>query len=314
MQSLTPESLQMIDAIARHGSFAKAARELGKVPSAVTYSVRRLEDDLDVLLFDRSGHRAQLTRAGTELLREGRHLLNAFDALAHRVKRIATGWEVELRIAVNAILCEDPLFDLVEDFHALGTGTRLRFSTEVLQGNWDALLSGRADLAIGTDADGAPAEGFHSRVIGQMPFVFCMAPHHPLASMEDPLDPAVIERHTAVAVADTSRRLPVMSKGLLSVQHTLTVSTLQAKLQAQLRGLGCGYLPEPMAAPYLSQGRLVARQVDGVPLNERVLYAWRAPAEGLALQWFLQRLESPRLRAALLTPLHAQAPAGKVLP
>ena len=54
----------MMDTIARTGSFAAAARELGKVPSALTYSVRQLEDALDVLLFDRSSRQAQLTAAG----------------------------------------------------------------------------------------------------------------------------------------------------------------------------------------------------------------------------------------------------------
>ena len=49
--ALTPEALQMMDTIARSGSFAAAARELGRVPSALTYSVRQLEDALDVLLF-----------------------------------------------------------------------------------------------------------------------------------------------------------------------------------------------------------------------------------------------------------------------
>ena len=66
--ALTPEALGMIDAIARSGSFAAAARELGKVPSALTYSVRQLEDALDVLLFDRSSRQAKLTAAGEELL------------------------------------------------------------------------------------------------------------------------------------------------------------------------------------------------------------------------------------------------------
>ena len=58
-QSLTPDALLMMDTIARTGSFAAAARELGKVPSALTYSVRQLEEALDVLLFDRSSRQAQ---------------------------------------------------------------------------------------------------------------------------------------------------------------------------------------------------------------------------------------------------------------
>jgi molybdenum-dependent DNA-binding transcriptional regulator ModE len=68
---LTPEALTMMVAIARNGSFAAAARQLGKVPSALTYSVRQLEDALDVLLFDRRSRQAKLTAAGQELLDEG---------------------------------------------------------------------------------------------------------------------------------------------------------------------------------------------------------------------------------------------------
>src|SRR5574343_955774 len=97
--ALTPDALLMMDTIARTGSFAAAAREMGKVPSALTYSVRQLEDALDVLLFDRRSRQAQLTAAGQELLAEGRRLLQEIDAVANRVRRIATGWESELTMA-----------------------------------------------------------------------------------------------------------------------------------------------------------------------------------------------------------------------
>jgi DNA-binding transcriptional LysR family regulator len=78
---LTLDALAVLDAIDRKGSFAAAAEELHRVPSAMTYAVQKLEEDLDVLLFDRRGHRAQLTEAGRELLREGRHLLQAASEL-----------------------------------------------------------------------------------------------------------------------------------------------------------------------------------------------------------------------------------------
>jgi DNA-binding transcriptional LysR family regulator len=98
-QSLTPDALVMMDTIARTGSFAAAARELGKVPSALTYSVRQLEEALDVLLFDRRSRQAKFTAAGEELLDEGRRLLSEMDAVANRVRRVATGWERQLSIA-----------------------------------------------------------------------------------------------------------------------------------------------------------------------------------------------------------------------
>ena len=102
--ALTPEALAMMDAIARSGSFAAAARELGKVPSALTYNVRQLEDALDVLLFDRRSRQAQLTAAGEELLLEGRRLLSEMDAVANRVRRVATGWETQLEIGVDDVI------------------------------------------------------------------------------------------------------------------------------------------------------------------------------------------------------------------
>src|SRR5664279_3342603 len=88
---LTPDALSMLQTIATTGSFAAAARALGMVPSALTYRVRQIEDALDVLLFDRSSRQAQLTQAGSELLHEGERLLEDIDAVANRVKRVATG-------------------------------------------------------------------------------------------------------------------------------------------------------------------------------------------------------------------------------
>ena len=49
---LTLDALAVLDAIDRQGSFAAAAEELHRVPSAMTYAVQKLEADLDVLLFD----------------------------------------------------------------------------------------------------------------------------------------------------------------------------------------------------------------------------------------------------------------------
>src|SRR5512132_3336748 len=115
---LTPEALAMMDVIARTGSFAAAARELGKVPSALTYNVRQLEDALDVLLFDRRSRQATLTAAGQELLDEGRRLLDQIDAVANRVKRVACGWETQLTVAVDDIVSCPTVLDLCAAFYA----------------------------------------------------------------------------------------------------------------------------------------------------------------------------------------------------
>ena len=117
--ALTPDALCMLQAIADAGSFAAAARAAGLVPSALTYRVRQIEDALDVLLFDRSSRQARLTEAGAELLREGARLLAEIDAVANRVKRVATGWEPQLTVAVDSIISRATVLELCEAFFAL---------------------------------------------------------------------------------------------------------------------------------------------------------------------------------------------------
>jgi DNA-binding transcriptional LysR family regulator len=311
---LTPEALAMMDTIARTGSFAAAARELGKVPSALTYNVRQLEDALDVLLFDRSSRQAQLTAAGEELLNEGRRLLIEMDAVANRVRRVATGWETQLTIAVDVVMSQVTTFELCEAFYArcaeqnVEHGTRLRLRTEVLAGTWEALISGQADLAIGVGAQAQAPVGIEMALLGEMEFVFAVAPHHPLAAHEGPISDAELLRHRAVAVADSAQRMSPITVNILPGQDVLTVSSTQAKIEAQIRCMGCGYLPEPMARPHVEAGRLVVKEVERTRQAAVLGYAWRAGVGskgkraplGLALQWWLNQLESPATRRALL--------------
>ena len=302
-QTLTPDALALLDTIATQGSFAAAARAMNLVPSALTYRVRQIEDALDVLLFDRSARTAVLTPAGQELLREGQRLLRELDAVAHRVKRVATGWEPQLTVAVDSIMCMTTLMELAQDFFALAAPTRLKLREETLSGTLAALTRGQADLAIGVVLDASDNARVQHRALGQIPWAFVVAPHHPLATMPEPLSDDVIARHRAVAVADSVQRGTGMSVGLLGGQDVFTVPSISAKLQAQLRGLGCGFLPEAMVQPYLESGRLVRKTVRRQNRLSRVCYAWASQPtarQGKALAWWLKALERPKTRQALL--------------
>jgi len=303
--NLTLESLQILDMIDRKGSFAAAAVTLDRVPSALTYSVRKLEDDLDVLLFDRRGHRAKLTPAGRELLTEGRHLLAAADDLEQRVKRTATGRETELRIVLNSIIPFANMLPLIAAFDREAGGTRLRFTPGVLSGTWDDMLDGRADLVIGATLDGPEivrtSGRFQTRQLGTIEWVFAVAPNHPLAHAPEPLTPELVRQHRAVAVGDSSRNHPGLTMGLLAGQETLTVPTVSAKLQAQLAGLGCGHLPRYWAAPHLASGALIEKQTQMSKPHENFLIAWPKAEQGKSLKWFLHHLSQPEVQRALLS-------------
>lgn len=306
---LTPYALAMLQSIAQHGSFAAAARSLSLVPSALTYRVRQIEDALDVLLFDRSSRQAKLTEAGAELLHAGSRVLQDIDAMANRVKRVATGWEPQFTVAIDSIIMQATVLELCEAFYALAPPTRLRIREETLSGTLLTLTSGQADLAIGVVTMSAGLSGDQSEIktepLGALNFVFCAAPHHPLARASQPVSDDDIKQHRAVSVADSVQRGSGLSIGLLIGQDVITVPNMQTKLNAQLRGLGVGYLPSCLAQPYIDSGRLKQVQTTRKRAAEQFNYAWRSSpkpgqAPGKALQWWLAQLQSPITRSALL--------------
>jgi len=299
---LTPSALGLLDTVHRTGSMAAAARELGLVPSAVTYRVRQLEDALDVLLFDRSSRQAKLTQAGKELLREGNRLLGELDAIANRVKRVATGWEPQLTLAVDSIISRRTIMELCEAFFALKPPTRLKIREEALSGTLQALTSGQADLAIGVALEPDANNALQSKLLGSIKFVYAVAPQHALASVNEPITSDMMLAHRVVAVADSVQRGDGVTIGLLGGQDVFTVPGMLAKLDAQMRGLGAGFLPEYLARPHIETGRLVEKKVMAPPRVGRVRYAWRGNdgTSGRALQWWLKQLESTQTRSALL--------------
>ncbi|MCB1959949.1 MAG: LysR family transcriptional regulator [Rhodocyclaceae bacterium] len=297
---LSLDALAMLDAIDTAGSFAAAARHLHRVPSALTHAVRRLEDDLGFSIFQRAGRRAELTAAGRTLLDDGRALLNAAAELECRARRVATGWEAELRIAINALIRFEDFLPVMARFYAEQRGTRLRIEREVLAGSWDALTAGRADLVIGASGEAPPSAGLVSRRLGHASLLFCVAPQHPLARHPEPIPTREIRKHRAIVLADTTRLLAPRTAGLLEGQETLVVPDFVAKIAAQKAGLGVGHIPPQMAAEALAEGSLCARQTELPTTQHPVYLAWRSSHDGHALRWFLDQLGDEACRAGLI--------------
>jgi len=291
-QKLNLDALVVLDAIARKSSFAAAAKELYRVPSSVTYAIQKLEDSLGIVLFDRRGHRARLTPAGMALLNEGRELLSMADNVERKVQRIATGWEAELRIAVDDLIPYKKVLDLCEAFYKFSPDTKLHLTTEVLGGSWDAIASGRADLVIGASGDGpSNRAGFSLHPMGEIELIFVVAPNHPLAKVTEPLTSALIRKYRVIVAADSSRHLSPRTIGLLPGQPSLTVSNLKIKLESQKKGLGVGYLPRHVVQKDLEQGNLVVKATEDElnPLHS-LYYVWRNTHRGKALTWFKEQL------------------------
>lgn len=306
MLKLSLEALQIVDAIDRRGSFAKAGQELHKVPSTISYTVAKLEEDLGLRVFERNGPRILLTPAGRELLKQGRYLLKAALDLEQRVQRVASGWETELAIGMDSMFSALALRDDIAAFYEVARSTRLRLVQETLSGPWEALLDRRVDLLVGVAGEGPAGGGYVARPIGEMRFVFAVAPRHPLAAHPGPLGRAELQEQRAIVVGDSARNMVARTVGLLLGQDALTVPTMQLKFDFQLAGLGFGFLPEPCARAAIARGLLVEKQVEEARAPETFYVAWRSGDDGAALRWWRERM----LRAGLFGRLCAALPGA----
>lgn len=288
--TITIDALKVLDAIDRKGSFAGAASELFRVPSAISYTIQKLEEDLNVSIFDRTGHKAVLTPAGRHLLNEGRALLNAAENLAHSTQQIAQGWETRLRIGFNSLLPAECLMPAIRNFQNLSVPVDVQIIEEVFAGAWDALQSRRVDLIVGADLLSKPTGSFATRTLGQVPFVFAVAPNHPLAKLKGALSESQIIQYPAAVAADTSRALSPGHAGIFSRQRTITVTNIDQKIAIQEAGLGVGWLPKPRIRQQLANGTLIAKDVHEPRTPISIHLARHRDDKGKALMWFWREL------------------------
>ena len=287
--AVTLEALRVLQAIDEKGSFAAAADALFKVPSALTYTVQKLESDLGVSLFDRKGQKAIMTSAGRMLLKDGRELLLATSRLEQKVRQVESGWETHITIAKDTIIPDEPLFNVLSEFCQMDKQVEFSIVDEALGGGWDALYSQRADIAIGVTGDVAKGV-YNLDVIGEVEFVFAVSNDHPLADFVGIVEANHISEFPAIIVADSSRTLPQRSSGLFESKQQIRVGSMASKVQAQRQGLGVGFLPLHMAKPWLDSGELVAKATS-IPRPPIPVYmAYEKGKDGRGLKWLSEKL------------------------
>lgn len=290
-RALTLEALRVMDAIERRGSFAAAADELGRVPSALSYTMQKLEEELDVVLFDRSGHRTKFTNVGRLLLERGRVLLEAADKLTTDAEALARGWEPHLSIVTEALVPCEHLFPLVNRL-AEKANTQLSLQTEVLAGAWERLDQGKADIVVAPALHFRTSSEINTRKLYSMMSVYVASPDHPIHQEPEPLSETTRVKYRGIAVADTARERPVITVQLLDKQQRLTVSSLADKRKALLAGLGVATMPWPWVEKDVAEGRLKVVSPE-YKADVNIIMAWRRDSMGEAKAWALR--EIPRL-------------------
>lgn len=292
---ITLEALKILETIERCGTFALAAEELHRVPSALTYTINLLETQLEVKIFDRSGHRAKLTPIGRQTLEEGKKLLFSAEQLEKNVKRYQSGWEEMITIAYDRVFPFNHFLFLLDAFYQECPGVELKWSGEILGGCWDALFSNRAMIAIGVSNEPPSRENIAMMHLGEVEFVFVVSSKHPLAIKKDHIRNEEIQNNRIIAISDTSRGFLPRTSGILPGQKTLTVSTFEEKIAAILAGVGVGYLPLHMAWPYVQRGKMIIKKVDKLKSVGTFSTAWRPSQVGKGTQWLIEKLSDKKI-------------------
>ena len=283
---LTLEALKVLDAIARRGSFAAAAQELNKVPSAVSYTMQKLEDELDANIFDRSGHRAELTAVGQFLLSEGREILHSVSRLKRDAQSLSRGWETELTIVCDECFPITQLLPLVSQFRQL-SNTNIRLLQGDLASSWDALGAARIDLLIAPRA-GQVSNRIKTQRLYQEPLVLVAARDHDLHDLPA-LPDDELRRYPMIRIADGRWQGSQATGYFLEQPQQLVVSTMEVMIQALAAGLGIARLPESVAVQLESRGEIQRLNISQ-PMHIDVVLAWRRDHSGKGKTWWQHQL------------------------
>lgn len=290
--NLTLDQLRVLVTIAETGSFSAASRKLRRVQSAISQTIATLETMQGVMLFDRHGHRPQLTDTGRVLVDQARQVLASaarFEAVAASTR---AGLEPELVLAIDPLIPTAPLIESLRALNDKFPNLPVSFSTEGLGGSLRRLRSGSAALAICLLLPSVPEDiaAYPLLRIGMRPVV---APMHPLAALTRPATPSDLDPHVQLVLSD-----PIdpdgANYGLVSARLWRFVD-LGRRLDFLLAGFGWCRMPEHLVVDQLRMGLLkeIEIQDDPTPRDGLTMYAAhkRDHVLGPAGRWLLEDLQ-----------------------
>ncbi|MEE4010436.1 LysR family transcriptional regulator [Roseibium sp. FZY0029] len=252
--TLTFDQLRILVTIADTGSFSAAGRDLSRAQSAISQSVANLEANQGVQLFDRPGHRPELTEAGRVLVEQARLVLASaarFEAVAAGTR---TGLEPVLTLAIDPMVPSEPLIQSLRTLHDEWPQLPISFSTEELGGALRRLRSNEAALAIGLLLPQVP-EDVVALPLSTIELVPVAASQHPLAQIPGLLTRADLEPHVQL-VLSSGATAQGPDYGVLSSARWRFLD-LGRRLDFLRAGFGWCRMPRHLVKTDLEEGRLV---------------------------------------------------------
>jgi DNA-binding transcriptional LysR family regulator len=256
MEAVTLHQLQCFDAVVTEGGFQAGAVRLGRSHSAVFASIRNLENQLGLRLFDRDGYRVSLTDVGASFHGRTRVFLQEFELLRTHARQLAMGEEHELRVVIGDVCPLPEVLGLLHGFFADHPATRLHLSFEAIAGPWERLFDGDADLIIHHVDKTDPRLEFIDLLSGAL--VPVVAPGYLRFPVSDEITPEQMRDYVQCVIRDTALRWPSRDYYLVEGARQWTVNDQAMKKQVILEGMGWGHMPNFMIADELRDGRLLS--------------------------------------------------------
>ncbi len=237
MAKVTLEQWRMLHAVVEHGGFAQAAEALHKSQSTISYSVNKLQRQLDVQILEIKGRKAVLTDAGLVLLRRSESLLKDSEALEKAAESLAQGWEANIILAYDAVFPSCALIECLKQMPS-ECNTRIELVETVLSGTNEMLFSGEADLVI----TGTVPQGFLGEPLLHFPFLPVARFDHPLNQSNQVITNNVLKGHRQVVIRDSGAKR--VDAGWLGAESRLTISNIATAIEMVKEGLGFAWFPE----------------------------------------------------------------------
>jgi len=292
----TLDQIRTFVAAAEEGSFSAAARQMARAQSAVSDLVRRLEAELGVILFDRSGRSPKLTAEGESLLKDARAIGGAVDFLSFHAHGLSEGLEPELCAVIDVYFPFSAITEAAKHFRQRFPATPLRLYVEVLGAATEPVLDGRASFAVVGGPTPLPP-GLGGEPLAGVAVVIVAAPDHPLAQCKGIIPRSELAKHVQLVLTERSTRSAGREVGVAS-PTSWRLADLYAKHAFLLNGLGWGSMPLHAVERDLAEGRLVRLITPETPESGLVaqmtaVYRTASPP-GPAGRWLIERLKSGR--------------------
>ena len=251
--------LEALEAVVRYGGFARAAKHLHRVQSAVSHQVRKIEQQLGVSLFNRDRYRVQLTPAGEAILAEGRRLLAQAEHVRSIARQFSEGWEPSLSIIVDGILPLDPTLAAMKALAAAQVPTRIQVKVEFLRGVQSRFEKESGDLMLVTDYAASPY--LQEEALPAMDCVLCAGRSHALGKAKR-VSLAQLQEHVELSVQHSSEEQG-HDRHLFGCERAFFLSSHHTKKEALLMGVGFGWMPLYLVHQELKSGALREVKYEG---------------------------------------------------